>query len=543
MSSKKEPAQSPVVVVLSLILLLAFALRLWIAFSPLDTQLAACLADDALYYLVIAENILAGQGVVFDGVTATNGFHPLFMGICLALKLLFPGELTVLPMMLFFAMLSALNAFLLYLLARRLGGSVAGIAAAAFWAFHPYTRFADMMGVEVPLALAFVLAASLWWIGVIDERLNTKGAWVILGALVGFAFLARTDTGIFAIAIAIHVLVAFRRTLREKAGDILLAGGTATAVIMPWLLWCLVKFGRITQDSGRALIYYATDGIDSTGSLLANAVAQWPTVRDRYLLDFIGVSDRRLGLYLALGFALFALIALVLKKEKRPGLLRLAPALIAFALGTWGFYNFFLATRKMYYFVPFLALSALAFAIAIGLIAERAGRWRWFVVAAAFVFLAPPWYATARKLNATGLQPWQGVYLQVARDLDEGLVEAVGPDDKIASWNAGIYGAYSGHRVVNLDGVVNPEVLDAIKQRRFFEYVQQSGAKHIVDHGAMVGIYQRYSTREMMPGLKVVKVYKVPGMPGADVAVMTLKSGMPDSVTKKPDSEPSGSVQ
>ncbi len=39
------------------------------------------LVDDAFYYFIIAENVLRGQFFTFDGITTTNGFHPLWVFI------------------------------------------------------------------------------------------------------------------------------------------------------------------------------------------------------------------------------------------------------------------------------------------------------------------------------------------------------------------------------------------------------------------------------------------------------------------------------
>ena len=44
-------------------------------------MLGGYVADDAFYYLNIARNLAAGHGPTFDGSTATNGFHPLYMGL------------------------------------------------------------------------------------------------------------------------------------------------------------------------------------------------------------------------------------------------------------------------------------------------------------------------------------------------------------------------------------------------------------------------------------------------------------------------------
>ncbi|RME22092.1 MAG: hypothetical protein D6798_16635, partial [Deltaproteobacteria bacterium] len=41
--------------------------------------------DDSFYYLEIARNIAAGRGSTFDGLQPTNGYHPLWMAICVKL--------------------------------------------------------------------------------------------------------------------------------------------------------------------------------------------------------------------------------------------------------------------------------------------------------------------------------------------------------------------------------------------------------------------------------------------------------------------------
>ena len=38
--------------------------------------------DDAWYYFQIARNVAGGRGSTFDGLHHTNGYHPLWLGIC-----------------------------------------------------------------------------------------------------------------------------------------------------------------------------------------------------------------------------------------------------------------------------------------------------------------------------------------------------------------------------------------------------------------------------------------------------------------------------
>jgi hypothetical protein len=75
--------------------------------------------DDFFYYLKIADQILAGHGITFDGAHATNGFHPLWLVVVLAVRamaptladfqLLFSGFLAVLTLATFWAALRALE--------------------------------------------------------------------------------------------------------------------------------------------------------------------------------------------------------------------------------------------------------------------------------------------------------------------------------------------------------------------------------------------------------------------------------------------------
>lgn len=44
-------------------------------------MLSCILTDDAFYYAILARNLAAGQGWTFDGVTRTNGAHPLLLGL------------------------------------------------------------------------------------------------------------------------------------------------------------------------------------------------------------------------------------------------------------------------------------------------------------------------------------------------------------------------------------------------------------------------------------------------------------------------------
>src|SRR5262249_11724659 len=63
----------------ALMLLYVLLVGLPILFKPLDQAITFSAIDDALYYPKIAYNIVQRGMCSYDGVTATNGFHPLWL--------------------------------------------------------------------------------------------------------------------------------------------------------------------------------------------------------------------------------------------------------------------------------------------------------------------------------------------------------------------------------------------------------------------------------------------------------------------------------
>ncbi|HPD62550.1 MAG TPA: hypothetical protein PLP77_04035, partial [Anaerolineaceae bacterium] len=65
------------------IFLLGVSGSIYVAFTPANSMMNWYSNDDAFYYYKVAQNVLSGHGFSFDGINLTNGFHPLWMVICL----------------------------------------------------------------------------------------------------------------------------------------------------------------------------------------------------------------------------------------------------------------------------------------------------------------------------------------------------------------------------------------------------------------------------------------------------------------------------
>src|ERR1700690_3532358 len=116
--------------------------------------------DDAYYYYKVAENISEGHGSTFDGINPTNGYHPLWMLICIPIFALARFNL-ILPLRVLVVVTGLIQVATSILLYRLLSGAVsppAGMLAAIYWATDSYILvFLYKTGVESSIGLFFIV--------------------------------------------------------------------------------------------------------------------------------------------------------------------------------------------------------------------------------------------------------------------------------------------------------------------------------------------------------------------------------------------------
>lgn len=116
--------------------------------------------DDAYYYFKVAQNISEGHGSTFDGINKTNGYHPLWMLICIPIFALARFDL-ILPLRILLLVMSGLSvatAILLYRFIGKVFIPAIGAMAALFWVFNDQIN-ATMykQGLETGIAAFFVV--------------------------------------------------------------------------------------------------------------------------------------------------------------------------------------------------------------------------------------------------------------------------------------------------------------------------------------------------------------------------------------------------
>ncbi|RJP54506.1 MAG: hypothetical protein C4583_02555 [Anaerolineaceae bacterium] len=218
------------------------AIYLYAAFSEAHNFVEWFIRDDAYYYFKVAQNISEGYGSTMDGINLSNGYHPLWMLVCIPIFSLARFDL-ILPLrvlVIVSGLISAGTGVLLFRLVKRTLSTPAAILAAVYWVFDYSIHYnVTMFGLETGLTAlamtAFLLALSnlkadsslssrqlltlaLLAVAMTFSRLDTvflaflAGAWILLRDTAMRTRLI-LDTGI--IVFAAFVSVAMRAGLPE----------------------------------------------------------------------------------------------------------------------------------------------------------------------------------------------------------------------------------------------------------------------------------------------------------------------------------------
>jgi GNAT superfamily N-acetyltransferase len=224
--------------------------------------------DDSFFYLQVARNIVAGHGSTFNTVTPTNGYHPLWMGVCVVAEAVARGDRD-LVLRIVFAIQAALAAGALLLFrsaARSLGISswlVSVPILAAYFLTGQYGSEAHINGLMLILAIVRLIR---------QVQAPSRRNEILLGIALGLAFLARLDNLFFVVAATATAAWAASAAPRATA-TAATARATATAepqsasprsrlvalawiatpalaLALPYLIWNRLEFGHFVPISG-----------------------------------------------------------------------------------------------------------------------------------------------------------------------------------------------------------------------------------------------------------------------------------------------------
>jgi len=465
-------------IILMVFLVAGGYIRLWIVFQPIEELVYKVIPDDSFYYFQTARHIVAGNGSTFNGTERHNGYHPAWMGIILPIfasvsdDLSLPGSDSALRGALVLgALLDVFAAFLLFQIALRLTGSdVLGILAAALHLFDPYAVFHSVDGLETSLLGVVIVSVLLISREPLSGTPITTRCAVGLGVLLGLLMLARTDAVLFAGPVLLVLLFASDNK-QDALKKLVVAGMTASLIVLPWLFWGRWYVGIWGQTSASAAPYELHLAFRRAHGSLAG-VPFWRAVKQQLLFG----ANRALTLS-PLGYLLIplffgsALLALIRRENARRFMLFISPAIYCFLLlivhAGWRW------MPRPWYCAPLYLFLALLIPVVIGFVAgeRRLSRniFTWTtMIAFAFVF-----GATGYTTWTESLWPLQKRPFEMASKVRSELAASV----RIGHSDAGIMGYFGPPSVANLDGTVSEPARRAIREGRLLDYCLKNDIK------------------------------------------------------------------
>jgi hypothetical protein len=238
-----------------LLIIAVLAIQLYAAFSQgYNFPRNWFIRDDAYYYFKVAENISLGHGSTFDGINPTNGYHPLWMLICIPIFALARFDL-ILPLRVVLIVMSLFSLATAILLYRLIGIALSppvGMLAAVYWVFNFYIQ--DIFynsGLESGIALFFIIVLIYMLYQLERNKSKLPMRWYQIawfGVIATLTTFSRLDLAFFAIIVGLWIVFRDEPMRYLMPFDIL-------AVITAVLVAFLIRLGlpKYYELSGAAL--------------------------------------------------------------------------------------------------------------------------------------------------------------------------------------------------------------------------------------------------------------------------------------------------
>ncbi|KAA3643050.1 MAG: hypothetical protein DWQ07_21270 [Chloroflexi bacterium] len=520
--------------------------HLLIAFSNMVAVLDWYTTDDAFYYFVPARNIAAGNGISFDGLTRSNGFHPLWMAVLVPIFALAQID-NILPLRMLIVVLALLNAatgIVLFRLVKRYLSIEVAAFVAFVWALTPAIHgLTTKGGVEAGLNAFFILL--LWErVSAFNQREQLEGHYwreiAGLGLIAAFTIFTRLDN-IFLVFFA--GLWLWLRWFGDNWGQRLRMGFAfflpVVVIMLGYLVWNQVAFGTPTPVSGQIKLWWGT--LD--GTVYGFPVKRLETFAGQFFTD-----DEDLGPWHVATAGLYRTAENIVANQggevtvaaRRNVLLALGGGIgLLAAAVTWlqckfvwravvgmGFFSFFLATfaQITYYKAagsmaqqPWYWVSETVFLVLVlGLLLEALRRTvdRYIPIPRAFTCRAFNLFSILLVLGffgymLAGLRPNANPDSHYYVHRPVWMEANTEPGARIAVTGAGNLGYFTeGRTIVNMDGLMNSyDYFLALQNGTGAEFLADLGVDYVFGNNYVVAVSNPYGP--MLEGhLREAGVYR-----------------------------------
>lgn len=468
----------------------------WMDFPNLVTQIP----DDAFYYFGIARNLVTGNGVTFDGANVTNGFHPLWLALIAPFFALFQGD-DVLPIRLSLSLAAGFDLctglMAGHLVKRMTQDKLAVWLAMFFYLFNPGVLKESINGLETSLNVWLVAICFLLYLPNVRSGSSamTLSNWKIMGIVWGLVMLARTDNAILVAVMLMGVMIS-KRSWRALS-TVARMGGVALCVLSPWLLWNWFQFGSVFQSSGEAFPYalrasfFADRRYSFTDDVLVGFfwLYQW-TFEYIPLYYFLWQREWSTIYYFLLTGLVFLLLLIrtpftqIWYSQIRWTLDPVIGLLLIFLV-----HAFVRWYPRSWYFVPIIFFASILLGFTLAYIKASLALGRKQIKCVVLIILL----GLSAGFLQRYIQDWDRYPWQIEMwEAGEWIKANLPPTEKIGAFNAGIVGYIAHNRVTNLDGVVNPQAYQVIRQAELSDWMCRQRIRFLADFPHSLKFYSLF---------------------------------------------------
>jgi len=489
-----------------------------LAFQPEAAILKWFHNDDAYYYFVTARNIGSGLGSTFDGIAPTNGYHPLWMLICIPIFTLLKSDL-IMPLravILVQALLNGGTALAFFSLLRKLIPTETAFFAGLFWAAAPavFSQIA-VGGLETGLN-AFLLTLMLftmYWSLELNAPPGKRGQRILVfGIITALAVLARLDNAFPAAFAGLWLIVRRWKTDEDmydlpwsrRFSEYLAYGLPAVVLVGGYLLFNYFTFGDFMPVGGQVKHWWGTlpgypghapetlrELYVTTFASKDRSLVPWAPV---YIasLDVIEKSNEwlaSLGLpaVMRTRWLLLVLAALLLLDFRNMRKAVVQSGMIPLLLGAFGQILYYKlsghAAPRPWYWVMELLFSVLFLALLMGVLGNLLRRVPKGAVPSSLLFLALSaflFWQHIQYIHALAQPPSTAV--RSAPDTAAWLETNTEEGALIGLTGSGSMGYFvSGRTIVNLDGLISSyDYLHHLQSGTGANYLEEIGLDYVM---------------------------------------------------------------
>ena len=341
----------------------------FILLQPVSSAVVYSAIDDGMYYPKIALNFVSTGTFTYDGVTLTNGFHPLWQILLIPVFYLFSEPISGLKAsftIIFITLLISL--FFFFKISKRLSLSVPAVILSFYIVYanlRSFTLLYSMLESHLLLLVYMIYIYAALKYG--DARFTAPGSAFLFGLLLSVAFITRIDSFLLILTYFLFQLIIIYKTKNYKP---LLWSSAGTAVfIIPYLIINLKYFCHLSTVS--SWTKFTLPSFQSLQTPL-NSLTGLLLPRISYVL---GVSDKILIITIVFIFLISLILFYIRHKKNKQGKTVLRNYTLKKLVGTCP--EFFLFTiihfTFVWLFVPYEAMFSVwyyvSLIIALGLFA------------------------------------------------------------------------------------------------------------------------------------------------------------------------------